>query len=347
MYKKIPLKSIIEGISTDKSLSDPIVFSSIKNSFLNVVKKKYNILNVNIILDENKDILIFSVSRVVKNFKYNVSIKNSFKKIPFKKALYYNDNIKVGENIKFGINSLIFFRNEIKEAKFSIIKNVKHAEKEYRIKNLKSKIGNLIIGKVIRVFKDFLLIDIDDYTEGVIKKDNLILKDFFKKGDKIKACVIKVFVFGERLILELDRTCNDMLRALLFQEIPEIKENLIEVKDIARNPGIRSKISIISNNQKLDLIKICSGVGSLRLNSVSKELCGEKIEVMAWDENIEFYIKNVFSPANILALIIDKVSKFVTLTVEKEDFLKLIGKKGQNIKLINRLVRWNLKIKTI
>jgi len=347
MNKKISLKSIVNSVSNEKSLSEEIIFDAIKDAILYTTTKKYKMLNIEIMIDKKiGNYQTYAIYDIIENPKYNISIKDSFTKMPIQYATIYNSNAKIGEKIKKEITSINFGRIDAQIAKQIIIQKVKNAEKNTIIQEFEKKIGKLLTGTVRKITKDNLIIDLGSNIEGIIKKKNLIPTDLFKPNDKIKAYLFKVLKENTEPEIQLSRSCNEMLTALLKLEVPEITEELIEIKDTVRDPGLRAKISIKTNSSRIDPIGACVGIRGSRIQTISKELQGEKIDIILWDKDIIKYIINIFSPIEIKSIEMNEKEKIMIITVQKKNLSKIIGKNGQNIKLISKLIKWDLNIKT-
>ncbi|HIH2763760.1 MAG TPA: transcription termination factor NusA, partial [Candidatus Azoamicus sp.] len=265
---------------------------------------------------------------------------NPFKNIALIQAQKYNPNIKIGDKIKKEIESIHFGRIDAQLARNIIHKRVKNAEKELNLKDFNNT--KLMFGIVKKITNEEIIITINDDIDGSIKKTNLIPNESFKIGDKVKACMIKSNKKHQEF--QLSRTSNDMLSELLKLEIPEIKSEYLEIKDIARDPGIKAKVAIKANVKDIDPIGACIGMRGKRIQNISNELYGEKIDIINWDQNLFKYIINIFFPIEIKKIEIDEKIRLINISVKKESLSKVIGKQGQNIKLITKLIKWNLNI---
>jgi N utilization substance protein A len=336
MNKKIPLKSIVNSVSNEKGISKEIIFEAIKEAILCATKKKYKMLNVETQIDQEtgfyKTYALYKVTNELKNF-------NPFKNISIIQAKKYNPNIKIGDIVKKEIDSIIFGRIDAQIAKQIIKKRVKNAKKEITTKEINK--NKILSGIIKKTTEEETIISINDEISGILPKRNSIQNDSLKIGNKIKACFLESI--NEREI-KLTRTSNDMLYELLKNEIPEIKSGLIEIKEIARNPGIRAKVSVKTNVKNLDPIGACIGPRGTRIQNISNELNGEKIDIIKWDQNIFKYIINIFNKTEIKHIEIDEKLKLIKIFVNKETLSKIIGKNGQNIKLITKMIKWNLNI---
>lgn len=337
MNKKIPLKSIIDSVSNEKGISREIIFNAIKEAVLYTTKKKYKMLEVETQVDQETGIYkTYALYTVIDEIK----ISNPFKNITLIQAKKYNPDIKIGDTIKKEIDSIHFGRIDAQLAKNIINKRVKNAEKELSLKDFND--NKLISGIVKKIIDDEIIIAINNDIYGSIKKPDLIPNESFKIGDKIKACIIKTNKNNQEF--KLSRISNDMLSELLKLEVPEIKSESLEIKDIAREPGIKAKVSIKSNITNIDSIGACIGMKGKRIQNISNELYGEKIDIINWDQNLFKYIINIFFPIEIKKIEIDEKIRLINISVQKENLSKIIGKHGQNIKLITKLIKWNLNI---
>lgn len=339
MNKKIPLKLIIDSLSNEKGISKEIIFNAIEEAILLATTKKYKMLNVITSIDKDtgiyKTYALYNITEETKNL-------NPFKEISINQAQKYNQKYIVGDILKKEIESVTFGRIDAQIAKQIITKRVKNAEKEITINEFNKNRSKLISGIVKKITEKEIIITIDDITEGFIKNNDLIITDHFFIGNKIKGCFINAYNYGKEI--KLSRTSDDMLAELLKLEIPEIKSNILEIKDIARQPGIRSKVSIKKNSKNIDVIGACIGLNGTRIKNISKELCGEKIEIINWDSNLFKYIINICAPIEIKEIEIDEKSNIINIFVEKKNLSKIIGKNGINIRLITKLIKWNLNI---
>ena len=300
MNKKISLKSIVNILSNEKGLPEELIFNAVKDAILYTTKKKYKMLNVEIYIDKDTGMYkTYALYDVISNLQHDISVKEPFKRIPIKKAKVYNITVKTGDVIKREIQSVNFGRIDAQIARQIITQKVKNAEKNTSIKELEKKIGCILIGIVKKNLKDILIIDLGNGVEGTVKKNNLIPKDSYKINDRIKVYFHKIYKDKNNTELQFSRICNEMLLFLLKTEVPEINEGLIEIISIARDPGLKSKISIKSKNPRIDPIGACIGIRGSRIQAISKELKGERIDIVLWDQDIKKYIMNIFSPITI------------------------------------------------
>ena len=192
--------------------------------------------------------------------------------------------------------------------------------------------------------KDLIIVNIGSRIRGVLYRKDFIYKDFFRKNDRIKAVFKEVSYKNNNIEIILSRNCNTFLLELLKMEVPEIKNGLIEVMGIVRDPGNRSKVSLKSNDLKLDAIGTCIGIGGSRIQNISRQLCGEKIDLVLWDSEIIKYIINIFSDIEIKSIEMDDTISLMTIYIKKNDYLKVFDKNSQIVNFAEKLTGWNLRV---
>jgi len=340
MKKKIPLKLIVNSVSNEKRISENIIFDALEEAIICATKKKYGIYNITTHINKaNGTYETFIIYNVVKEH-----VKNPSKEIPFNKAKKKYPNINIGENIKKKIKSINFGRIDAQIAKQIIIQRVKLAERTAIINEFIKKKGKLLYGTIKKITKENIIVDFDNNVEGILKKTDTIHKETFRPGDKIRSYFIDISKNNKKPELILNRTCNNMLIELFKLEVPEINEGTIEIKNIVREAGIKAKISVKTNDPRLDPIGTCIGIRGSRIQAVSNELHNEKIDLILWDEDPIKYIINAISPAKITSIEINNENKSMIIKVPEEYLSRIIGKNGHNIKLISKLTYWKLNV---
>ncbi len=334
--------AVAEAVSNEKSLPRKKIFEALESAIAIATKKKYD-QKINIRVSINKNNGKFNTYRrwlVVKE------VKQPTKEITLEAAIYDNKNIKIGDFIEYKIKSIIFNRITTQTAKQVIIQKIREAKKIMIIKKLKKKKGFLITGNIKKINKESLIIDIGYNLEAYILKKDMILKEKFKIGNKIKGIIYKIKKKDNKYLIFLNRSSKNMLIELLKKEIPEIKDKIIKIKSIVRNPGLRTKIAVTSKNQRIDPIGACIGIKGSRIQTISNELSGEKIDIILWNKNPQKFVINAMFPAEIVFIEINTKKKNMNLYIKNEYLAQAIGKNGQNIKLASQLTGWNLNLLT-
>ncbi len=332
--------TITEAVSNEKSLPKEIIFETLENALTIAIKKKYEYkkdIRININRNNGK-LYIYRRWIVVKK------VKQPKREICFKKIK--NKNIKLGDFIENKIKKINFDRITTQTAKNIISQKIKEAKKKIFFKKIKKQKGKIITGFIKKIHKKYLLIDIGYNLEAKINKKNLIPKDKFKLGNKIKGIMYYIKKKKFKYQILLTRLKKNILIELLKNRIPEIKKKIIKIKSISRDPGSRSKIAVETNNKRIDPIGSCIGIKGSRVQSISNELSGEKIDIILWNKDIKKFIVNTMSPAEISNISINKKKKTINIKVKKKNLAQAIGKKGQNIKLASKLIGLNINILT-
>ncbi len=335
--------AVAEAVSNEKSLSKKIIFKTLKKSLIIAIKKKYNQkidikININY---KNGSFKIYRRWLVVKK------IKKPYKEITFKKAIYKNKNIKIGDFIKNKIRIENFDRITTQTVKKIIIQKIRKIKKIITFKKIIKKKNHIIIGYVKKINKKYILINIGSNIKATLLKKDMIKKDNFKIGNKIKGIIYNIKKKKNKYKIYITRIKKIMLKKLLKKNIPEINKKIIEIKSISRKPGLRAKVAVNTKNKYIDPIGACIGLKGSRIKSISNELSGEKIDIILWNNDPKKFVINSLLPAKIENIKINKKKKVMDINVKIKNLAKTIGKNGLNIKLASKLTGWNLNIITI
>ncbi len=294
----------------------------------------------------NKDILIAAVeSALLSAAKKSIGadIKPGEEiKVKFDPATG-NINVYVG---KEKINSEKFGRIAAQTAKQVIIQKIREAEKDVIFNEFHNKIGEIVSGTIYRYDKGNIIIDLLGKAEGLLPKSEQSPKEEFRQGERICAYLLDVRRESKGPQIILSRTHPNLVRKLFELEVPEIYEAIVEVKNIAREPGERTKIAVWSKDEKVDSVGACVGMRGSRVKNIVTELHGEKIDIVRWSPDAESYISAALSPAQISAMKFDKEHQKVDVIVEEDQLSLAIGKHGQNVRLASKLTSWNIDIRT-
>ncbi len=335
--------AVAEAVSNEKSLPKEIIFKTLEKALTIAIKKKYNKkIDIKINIDRKKG--TFNTYRrwiVVKK------IKKPYKEITYQKVFHKNKNIKIGDFIEKKIKSEIFDRITTQKAKKIIIQKIREIKKTIILKKIKKKKGKIITGYIKKINKKSISINIGFNLKAILLKKDSIKNDKFKIGKKIKGIIYKIKKIKKKYKIFITRIKNNILLELLKKNIPEIKKKIIKIKAISRKPGLRSKIAVDTNNKYIDPIGACIGLKGSRIQLISNELSGEKIDIILWNNDPKKFVTNSLLPAKILNIIINKNKKKMDINVKIKNLAKTIGKNGQNIKLASKLTGWELNIITI
>ncbi|NQT91079.1 MAG: transcription termination/antitermination protein NusA [Candidatus Omnitrophica bacterium] len=241
------------------------------------------------------------------------------------------------------INSAEFGRIAAQTAKQVIIQKIREAERDVIFEEFQARKGNIITGILHRFEKGNLIIDLGR-TEGVLARPELIPRERYKQGERVRAYVTEVDKTPKGPHIHLSRRCEGMVKKLFEMEIPEITDGIVEIKAISREAGERTKIAVSSKDDKIDSVGACVGMRGQRVKNVVRELQGEKIDIVRYSDDIKEYVKAALSPAELSEVIVDNDGKRIRIVVNDDQLSLAIGKKGQNVRLASKLVGYEIDI---
>ena len=298
--------------------------------------------NVKIDIDKNGDIIVFEEKTIVEK------VEDEVKEISLEEAKKKRKTSKVGDVVKVIIVPKDFGRIAVQKGKQIIVQKLREKEKEVRFNEYQEKKGEIITGIVQKATEGKSVILDLGKLEGIMPVKEQVEKDKYAVNQKIRVYVQDI-VKREKGDVQVivSRRANDFLKRLFEYEIPEIDEGLIEVKSVSREPGVRSKVAVYSKNENIDPVGSCIGPKGLRIESIKKELRGEKIDVVEWSEDPAKLIAQALLPAEIMAIDINEETRFAQVIVADDQLTLAIGKKGQNVRLAVELTHWAIDIKGI
>ncbi len=353
MNKEILL--IIDSVSNEKNVDREIIIDAMEHALASAVKKKYKLDNktqdeIDVQVVINQDDGTYKTYRrweVVNEMKIDDEYQM---KMLLEIAQEKNSEIQSGDFITEEIESVEFGRIVAQTAKQNIVSRLKAAERNRIVDLYSPRIGELLFGIVKRVDKNNVYLDLSSVENGgvsdeaMILKDNLIPREIIKPGDRIRGYLMDVQSESRGPQLYISRKCPEFLIELFSIEVPEVGQGIIEILGASRDPGVRAKIAVKSNDPKLDAIGACVGMRGSRVQSVSNELAGERIDIIPWDEDPAKFVINAMSPAEVLSIVVDENSKSMDIAVSEEQLSQAIGRGGQNVRLASELSGWNLNV---
>lgn len=256
-------------------------------------------------------------------------------------------NIKVGERVEELIPSVAFGRIAAQSARQVIMQKIREAERSLVAKQYQAKLGQLVYGTVKKVTRDNIIIDLGGKAEAFMPRSETLPQEMFRINDRVRAYLYEVVDQARGPQLLVSRSRNEMLIELFRIEVPEIGENIIQIKAAARDPGNRAKIAVKTNDGRIDPVGACVGMRGARVQAVSSELGGERVDIVLWDDNPAQLIINAMAPADITSIVVDEDTKTMDLAVNKDQLSQAIGRNGQNVRLASQLTGWTLNVMTI
>ncbi len=261
-------------------------------------------------------------------------------------ALKEYPDIKVGDVIEKPIESIDFGRIGAQRAKQVIVQKVRDAERAQVVEAYKDRVGELLTGLVKRLERGSVIVDLGGSSEAIIPRDHLIPREPVRPGDRIRGYLYEVGPQTRGPQLSISRTLPQLLMQLFELEVPEIAQGLIELKGAARDPGLRAKIAVQAKDKRIDPVGACVGMRGSRVQSVSNELAGERVDIVPWDENPAQFVINAMAPAEVENVVIDEESHAMSIGVAEDKLAQAIGRGGQNVRLASELTGWTLNVMT-
>lgn len=348
MSKEIPLKLIIGAVSNEKGVSEEVVFQAVEAALVSATKKKYGAdINVRVDIDRKSGLYdTYRIWTVVPDPAVNETLEFPETQIPLSEAKKQNSNISVGEEIQEPMESVEFGRIAAQTAKQVIMKKVREAEFENIAEEYRKKIGQLVTGVVKKTSREVIILDLGGNAEAFVKREDMLPREAVRPGDRLRAYLISVISEAKGPQLVLSRTCNEMLIELFKIEVPEVGEGIIEIKAVARDPGVRAKIAVKTNDGRIDPVGACVGIRGARVQAVSNELGGERVDIILWDDNPAQLVMNAMAPAEVLSIVVDEDAHTMDVAVAEEHLSQAIGRNGQNVRLASQLTGWELNVIT-
>lgn len=275
----------------------------------------------------------------------DVEIENESAQLYLDDAKAYDENIKVGEFLIDPLPPIDFGRIAAQTAKQVIVQKVRDAERNKQFEEYKEKIGTIINGTVKRIEFGNVILDIGK-TEAVLRRDEIIPREKFKNGDRVRAYVLDVRRETRGPQIFLSRTCPEFLAKLFTSEVPEIYDGIVKIMGVARDPGSKAKIAVRTDDMTIDAVGACVGLRGIRVQAVVTELQGEKIDIVPYSEDRAQYIVSALSPAEVTKVVIDEENNRIEVVVPQEQFSIAIGRRGQNVKLASQLLGCDIDVLT-
>lgn len=336
---------VAEALSNEKGVPREVVLQAIQAALESATRKFYGIdMGVRVHLDNR--------TGESETFRYwevvaDDVIENPDAEIGLTAAKERSSTLEIGDRIEEPLVSVDFGRISAQTARQVIVQKIREAEREQIIEQYKSRIGQLITGTVKKVMRDNLLIDLGGKAEALLSRQEMLPHEMFRLNDRVRAYLVGVSTQPKGPQLVVSRTRNEMIIELFRIEVPEVGENIIEIKAAARDPGHRAKIAVKTNDGRIDPVGACVGMRGARVQAVSNELGGERVDIILWDDNPAQFVINAMAPADITSIVVDEESHTMDLAVQKEQLSQAIGRNGQNVRLASQMTGWTLNVMTV
>lgn len=338
----VSLSHVILNITKKFQVSRNSVITVIENLLTKITKERLGGL-IDVVVKINKLTLTYKTYRlwVVVN---DINLHYPLIEITYNAAKLTNKCINIGEKVAEVIDSIPFDTFVLKNIKSIIFKKLKEADKYTKLENYVNKINSIIVGFVKKINDFGFIVYFDDTISGFLPITELLPGENFNLNDKIKVCLISVNALGKGSKLLLSRIHDSLLLHMFCKEVPEISDGSIKIKALARIPGIRSKVAVMSYFLNTDPIGACLGIHATRLKAISEELNNENIDIVLWSDNFIDFIVNIFTPIPILTILVNENIHVIEIIIKKENLAKFIGRNGQNINLASVLIGWEINV---
>lgn len=344
MNKEILL--VAEAVSNEKQVPREKIFEALEFAIASATKKKHEgEIEVRVSID--RDTGDFDTFRRWLVTADDHEQENPFAEITFSAAQIDEPEIQIGDFVEEQIESIKFDRITTQTAKQVIVQKVREAERAQILDEYRDRVGELVTGTVKKVNRDNVIIDLGNNAEGVIFRDDMLPRETFRPGDRVRGLLFLIRPEAKGAQLFISRTHPDMLVELFRIEVPEIAEETLEIKSAARDPGSRAKIAVKTNDKRLDPVGACVGMRGSRVQAVSGELGGERVDIVLWDDNAAQFVINAMAPAEVASIVVDEDNGTMDVAVEADNLAQAIGRNGQNVRLASQLTEWELNVMTV
>lgn len=342
MNKEILL--VADVVSNEKGVEKDVIFGAIEAALASATRKK-NGGNIDVRVSIDRESGDYETCRrwIVMDDE-DPEFESPDYQILYSYAIQDNPDIQVGDYIEEPMESVDFGRIAAQTAKQVIVQKVREAERGKVVDAYQDRVGELIMGVVKRTERNGVFIDLGNNAEAFIPREDMIPREAVRPGDRLRGYLREVRSELRGPQLFVSRTAPEFLVELFKLEVPEVGQELIEILGAARDPGLRAKISVLSNDPRLDPVGACVGMRGSRVQTVSNELAGERIDIILWDEDPVQFVINAMSPAEVQSIVVDEERHSMDIAVEEDKLSQAIGRNGQNIKLASQLTGWELNV---
>jgi N utilization substance protein A len=338
---RLELLQIADAVAREKSIDRMIVIASMQDAIEKAAKTRYG-AETEIRAEINPKTGELKLTRLREVVE---TVEEPAKQIDLKSAQERNSNAKLGDFVGEPLPPIEFGRIAAQSAKQVIVQKVRDAERERMYDEYINRVGEIVNGTVKRVEYGNVIVDLGR-GEDIIRRDELIPREMYRYGDRVRAYIYDVRREQRGPQIFLSRTHPQFMAKLFMQEVPEIYDGIITIRSIARDPGSRAKIAVTSNDSSIDPVGACVGMRGSRVQAVVGELQGEKIDIIPWTENIADLVVSALQPADVAKVVLDEQAEKIEVVVPDEQLSLAIGRRGQNVRLASQLIGWDIDILT-
>jgi len=338
---KLELLQIADAVAREKSIDRGIVIAAMEDAIAKAARARYGSeTDVHAEIDAKKGELRLSRHMLVVE-----TVENAANQISLKDAQRANPTAQIGDTIADTLPPLEYGRIAAQSAKQVIVQKVREAERDRQYQEFKDRIGEIVNGIVKRVEYGSVIVDLGR-GEAIVRRDEMLPREALRNGDRLRAYIFDVRRETRGPQIFLSRTHPQFMAKLFAQEVPEIYDGIVEIKAVARDPGSRAKIGVISRDSSVDPVGACVGMRGSRVQAVVNELQGEKIDIIPWSPDIATFVVNALAPAEVAKVVIDEDRERIEVVVPDTQLSLAIGRRGQNVRLASQLTGWDIDILT-
>ncbi len=338
------LLMLVDAISREKNVERDIVFGAVELALASASKKLYSgEVDIRVVVD--RDSGSYETFRRWLVVPDEAGLQNPEAEELLTDARDEIEDIEVGDYIEKPVESVPIGRIGAMAAKQVILQKIRDAEREMLLNDFMSRGEKILVGTVKRLDKGDLIVE-SGRVEGRLKRSEMIPKENFRTGDRVRAMIMEVDLTLRGAPIVLSRSSPAFMMELFRQEVPEIEQGLLEIKNCARDPGSRAKIAVLSHDKRVDPIGTCVGVRGSRVNGVTNELAGERVDIVLWSEDPAQFVIGALAPANVQSIVVDEERHAMDVVVDEENLAIAIGRGGQNVRLASELTGWRINIMT-
>ena len=333
---------VADAVSHEKGVDKAIIFQAIEEALAIATQKRY---------DENADIRVVIDPQTgdYETFRQWLVVSDDElaelgTQFTTEEAAEVDGNLAVGDTYQIKVENIDFGRIAAQTAKQVIVQKVREAERSLVVEHYRDRVGNLVNGSVKKVTRDNIIVDLGNNAEGLLPKKHIMPREIYRVGDRVRAILEGINEENRGPQLLLSRTCDAMLIELLHIEVPEVSEQVIEICGAARDPGSRAKVAVKTNDGRIDPVGACVGMRGARVQAISSELHGERVDIILWDDDPIQLVIHAMSPSDIESIVVDEELNTMDVLVAEEDLAQAIGRLGQNVRLASKLTGWRINV---
>lgn len=336
---------VVDAMSNEKGVSKEVIFQAIEAALAMATRKRYEMeIDAHVVIDRVTGNYETFRQWLIIDDNDDEAFESAETHIKLSDATEKQADAEVGGYIREPMESVEFGRIAAQTAKQVIVQKVREAERAQVVDMYREKVGQMVHGTVKRVERGNVTLDLGGNAEALLPREEMIPRENFRSGDRIRGYLkeIRSEVRGPQLIVS--RVAPELLIELFSLEVPEIGDGLIEIKGAARDPGLRAKIAVVAHESRIDPVGACVGMRGSRVQAVTNELAGERVDIILWDEEPARFAINAMAPAEVLSIVVDEDAHSMDIAVEDDQLSQAIGRGGQNVRLASQLTGWELNV---